>query len=565
MAREEGQPDAQDLKKQSGGRKKANGLGFYIFAGLIAALGATVAWGFGYELKQQRHTICYQAMQDPVHSDQPNYEENLIEVQRSCYGEIVDASKPGIQYFQVAKNPPSEPGPLAKSRQNRIFEYGALAALFSAPLLAWLIGFGDKVSGHWRRLGQYGAWTIVSMELWHLLSETLFPEFLGDSHAYTKLAQEHVLIPGLIVALLPVFLSVRKSNKPQVPQEPTLPITDLPRLTARARVRRDILAGRSKDAFAYALSLPVGIEHDNCCADVVRDDIQYGRKIGAQQRVAWIEEPLLRSALDATITQMTQKFYDIPVYSTLPSWGNLVVVASNFYIDSEKAGTVIAGFSSAETAREYAMRRIRHSVEKLRLAGDDAQTTRRKWEALGTDIVFENERLGHPMIEDFIATQFSDPEEVDYQLLAPKGTKNDGLEQLAHQDMPISAMIFITIFGILADIFLKPMLRALGRSMPDFSLSRHITLVDNLYRDDPRNRYIKSGFWSEKGAEVLATEIVTASIESFRHKGIKTEELYRLWMAEGIDVITKKLPDDQKGVGVGEDLFATKYNFKPKM
>lgn len=189
MAYEKGQPDTSDSKEQSGKTKNARGIGFYIVVGLIVALGATVAWEIGYTTKYQRFTICYDAMEEPVYSNQPNYKENLIEVQRSCHGEIVEATDPNIQFFLVAKNSSTQNKPLAKYRENYFFEVGALAALLSAPLLAFLMGFGNKISGRWRRLGQYGAWTIISMGLWYLFARTFFSEIVGHRHAYTKFAQ----------------------------------------------------------------------------------------------------------------------------------------------------------------------------------------------------------------------------------------------------------------------------------------------------------------------------------------------------------------------------------------
>lgn len=82
---------------------------------------------------------------------------------------------------------------------------------------------------------------------------------------------------------------------------------------------------------------------------------------------------------------------------------------------------LVQGFTSAEHAEEYAVRRVRASLEELRAANQDPDELRRLWFLFGQDaLVVETEFSGSMAMDRYLLEPAS-PEECDWTSVAPRG------------------------------------------------------------------------------------------------------------------------------------------------
>lgn len=64
-----------------------------------------------------------------------------------------------------------------------------------------------------------------------------------------------------------------------------------------------------------------------------------------------------------------------------------VLVMDMFHYQDREHEMIVGGFPTLEEATEYARRRVRDSIERLRQSGQSKEELRRLWHAFGEDVV----------------------------------------------------------------------------------------------------------------------------------------------------------------------------------
>ena len=387
----------------------------------------------------------------------------------------------------------------------------------------------------------YVAWAIICTVCWIIAAKAL--GFLDITN--------HALIAGYfagpVLAIIPFLLTLRWSRRSVTTQPSPEP------LSGRAALRKALLLDDGRQAFLLAHNFTSCADREQGYVDIVRHDIRTGRIQGAKKRLSLIENPELHSALEARIANMIP--LDKPAKQARPGKGIAVTVLDNFDAGDRDSGQYLSGFESPEKAREYAERRIQSSVEELRKPGDDAETLSRKWQIAGTDVAIDGEGPGQSMVEKFAHQPASPGSIYSYWALAPKSPGDSGMSMLSASEHSLLVSILIVIFGTLFELTFKPVGRAIANGFSRCFRRHQVVLIDNLYRNNPQVRHSADRFATYKAAEAYAADRVRASIDSFRIAGQREDDLYKLWRAEGEDVIINKGADNPDE-GMGESRFA---------
>ena len=101
-----------------------------------------------------------------------------------------------------------------------------------------------------------------------------------------------------------------------------------------------------------------------------------------------------------------------------PGSGWSVTVIDNFHRTDPEARIVVEGFRSRAEAREYALRRVRSSIEQCRREATDDEDLRSRWNALGEEALVDGEYIGLAHFGSLAAAP-AGPEDCDWLALDP--------------------------------------------------------------------------------------------------------------------------------------------------
>jgi hypothetical protein len=187
-----------------------------------------------------------------------------------------------------------------------------------------------------------------------------------------------------------------------------------------------------------------GDDRDAVLKSLVEQQAAFGELESARRDLEAITDGGHRETARQVVDEMTAKI-DVPVetraptptdpatapsqHESFPRKGAMrmvgrkeygVRVIDNFHRHDPDEWFEISGFATVAAAREYAIRRVRSSMEQFRKPDTTPDELRRAWASMGEEVIVEGESIGAEHMERFIAEP-PQPGECDYLSLEPKG------------------------------------------------------------------------------------------------------------------------------------------------
>ncbi|MGB0747363.1 MAG: hypothetical protein ACPGO3_01335 [Magnetospiraceae bacterium] len=158
-------------------------------------------------------------------------------------------------------------------------------------------------------------------------------------------------------------------------------------------------------------------------ADLIDYFLAQGNYWGASDSLGYITDAKLRLELEPRVAALNPKNgaaakAKVQAFEDSKK-GYSVRVIDNFHRTDPEEQFDIAGFPTLEIAREYALRRVRASVEDQRKPKLPPEKIMAAWRALGEEVIVDGEYIGLNHLEAFVA-QPATRAQCDYLALDPR-------------------------------------------------------------------------------------------------------------------------------------------------
>ena len=179
--------------------------------------------------------------------------------------------------------------------------------------------------------------------------------------------------------------------------------------------------GELTEAWLVAIAMPQQQARDEALAAVARGHMKAGVYWGAAKTLDSVEDEQLRATLAAELESVPRPAPAGQEAKHAPRDPGLhpVTVIDNFHRHDPSERFVVSGFESAAAAHEYAVRRVRSSIEQFRAPEQSVADLQKAWMAMGEELVLANgERIGAANFYAYAAVPAT-AEEKDYLSLDP--------------------------------------------------------------------------------------------------------------------------------------------------
>lgn len=171
-----------------------------------------------------------------------------------------------------------------------------------------------------------------------------------------------------------------------------------------------------RDRVAAELDEPSSQDMTSSC-----DPLADQEQAGAPGKKSSARSPELNTEAEAERAQNPPTFASSSPGKTDPSSEQRfsVTVIDNFHRHDPDETFTVHGFTTRTQAEEYAVRRVRSSIEQFRAEAENPNDLRHRWNAMGEEVVVEGCYIGLSRFDEFAAEPAS-REECDYLALTPR-------------------------------------------------------------------------------------------------------------------------------------------------